>query len=311
VNARRRKAETYLLLVTIIWGSTFVITKSFLGEIPPLYYTAFRYLLSSIILLALFRRRLLTVSSLALKKGLVLGVILYVGFAFQTIGLQYTTASKSAFFTGLLVVLTPIVHAISRRFLNLRTKELKVGNIVGVVCAAVGLYLLTSPSGSAVNGGDMLTIVCAILFALYIVYLDYASDVPDKLQLTYVQFVFCGVAGLPIAFFSESFVWAFSAQFLLSLFYLSIFATIIAIWVQNQFQADTTPTRAAVIFAMEPVVAGLFAYVIRGENIGVAGVIGGVVMIAGLLLSELSDSLPLLNRPVRRSGPDPAITNRS
>lgn len=301
MSARRRKAETYLLLVTIIWGSTFVVTKSFLDEVPPLYYTAFRYLLASGILLAIFRSRLIRLSPIAIRKGTVLGIVLYAGFALQTIGLQYTTASKSAFFTGLLVVLTPIVYAFSRRFLNLQSKELKVGNLVGVLCATTGLYFLTSPGGSSFNTGDLLTTGCALLFAYYIVYLDYSSDVPDKLQLTYVQFLFCGVVGLAIAVPFEEFAWTISVHFITSLVYLSIFATIIAIWVQNQFQADTTPTRAAVIFAMEPVVAGIFAYFVRDEDIGFAGLLGGGIMIAGLILSELSDTIPVLRMPLRKS----------
>lgn len=232
-------------------------------------------------------------------KGSVLGVLLYFGFALQTIGLQYTTASKSAFITGMLVVLTPIVHFSIQHVLKMQRKQLRYGNIAGVIFSAIGLYLLTSPRGSEFNIGDAMTLGCAFLFAIYIVYLDFASSERDKLQLTYVQFLICGIFGLISAWIFEESKIIFSAEFIASLLYLTIFATIIAMWVQNQFQGDTTPTRVAVIFSVEPVIAGIFAYFIRGENIGVAGIIGGGIIIAGLFISEFCERIPLLSKDVR------------
>lgn len=294
----QRRAELYLLGVTVIWGSTFVITKSFLNETSPLFYSAYRFLLAAVLLYAAFYRRLNTIPRSTSRKGIVLGLILYTGFALQTVGLQYTTASKSAFFTGMLVVLTPIVHYTVQPILKSTRKSLKLGNLLGVICAAVGLYLLTSPEGSEFNTGDAMTLVCALLFACYIVYLDYASGEPDKLQLTFVTFVICATLGMPAAFLLEDFRASFSPGFVASLVYLTVFATILAMWVQNRYQGDTTPTRAAVIFAFEPVIAGIFAYCIRGEIVGAAGVIGGVIIFGGLLLSEFSDEVPILNATI-------------
>jgi drug/metabolite transporter (DMT)-like permease len=285
-------------MVTIVWGSTFVISKSLLDLVSPLYYTGIRFLLAATILLVFYFRRMINIPTSTMKKGAVLGLLLYFGFAFQTIGIMYTTASKSAFFTGMLVPLTPIVHYITQHYLKLERKALLVGNILGVVCAAFGLYLLTSPSGSGFNVGDGLTLICAAMFAFYIVYLDFASVEPDKLQLTFVQFVLCGALGMISAVFFEDIRLEFNAEFISSLLYLTIFATVIAMWVQNRFQGDTSPTRAAVIFSMEPVVAGVCAYYFRGENIGTAGVIGACIIMVGLLLSEFSDEIPLLKSSI-------------
>lgn len=294
----QRRAEVFILCVTVIWGSTFVVTKSFLDETSPLFYTAVRFLLAAFLLGVVFPRRFFSIPLSTVQKGSVLGLLLYVGFALQTIGMQYTTASKSAFFTGMLVVLTPIVHVSVQHIFRLPRRGLKLGNVVGVVCAAIGLYLLTSPAGSGFNIGDFLTLFCALMFAGYIVYLDFASGEPDKLQLTFIQFVVCGVLGLICALPFEDIRVATSGGYIVSLLYLTIFATVIAMWVQNRFQGDTTPTRAAVIFALEPVIAGILAYVFRGENIGITGVVGGGIIITGLLLSEFSEEIPLLNKSV-------------
>jgi len=296
----QRKSELYLLFVTVIWGSTFVISKALLDHASPLFYCGVRFLLAAGIVLAFYFQRVSVIPLSTIIKGSVLGGLLFLGFALQTIGLQYTTASKNAFFTGLLVVLTPIVHYSVQNILKLVRKPLKYGNIFGVVCAAIGLYLLTSPSGGAFNVGDALTLGCALMFALYIVYLDFASSEPDKLQLTYVQFVFCGILGLLSAWLFEDIRMEFTPNFVWSLLYLVIFATVISMWVQNHFQGYTTPTRAAVIFSLEPVIAAIFAYYVRGENIGMLGIAGGVFIMTGLVLSEFSDYIPGLKKSVVR-----------
>ena len=297
----QRRAEGYLFLATVIWGSTFVLAKFIVTENSPLLYTAARFLLATAILFFIFPRRLSKIPRSTLRRGGILGALLFTGFALQTIGQQYTTASKSAFLTGTLVVLTPIVHTIVQRFSRRAKRVLTIGNIAGVLFAAIGLYCMTSPSGAAFNLGDGLTLIAAFLFALYIIYLDVASVEPDRLQLTFVQFLFSGVAGLLCAPIFETMRAVLSLQVMAAFLYLTVFATIVASWIQNRFQGDTTPTRAAVIFSAEPVIAALFAYALRGEDIGLPGVIGGGLIIFGVLLSEFSDLLPGLNRGLTRS----------
>lgn len=241
-------------------------------------------------------RRLKHISRSTIIHGAVLGSLLYIGFALQTIGIQTTTASKSAFFTGMLVVFTPIVHYVSQHVLHLSKKSLKIGNIFGALCATLGLYLMTSPSGSGFSGGDGLTLIGALLFAGYIVYLDYASGEGDRMLLTFVQFSVCMFLSFGVAASFERMNVSWTNEFIVLLLYLTIFATIIAMAVQTRYQGDTTPTRAAVIFSIEPVLAAIFAYYIRDEMIGLLGVLGGAIIISGVLISEFSDEIPLLNR---------------
>jgi drug/metabolite transporter (DMT)-like permease len=288
--SKQPKAEFLLFLTTFVWGSTFVVVKGSLDDASPLFFITLRFLLASAILFLVFYKKIRVMTTSALKSGIVLGLFLYVGFAVQTVGLQYTTASKSAFFTGMLVVFTPIVQFIVEKRLPL------LGNIIGVILSAVGLFLLTSPEGSAFNIGDALTLLCAILFGFYIVYLDVVSQRDDRDILTFMQLFVSAVLGIISALLFEDIRFSVNSDLISSLLYLTIFATILTTWIQNRFQGDTTPTRAAVIFTLEPVIAATFAYYVRDEILGTTGIIGAGVIIVGLLVSEFSGMIPLLNK---------------
>ena len=296
----QRRAEALLLAATVIWGSTFVVTKGILDVASPLAYTSIRFILAALIVRFLFSGSAFSARRGVVAPGVVLGLLLFAGFAFQTIGLQYTSASKSAFFTGMLVVFTPIFHIAAQKWFSLPQKALLTGNIVGVVCSAAGIFLLSSPDGGGFSQGDAMTLAAAALFAIYIVYLDTSSRNVETMPLTFIVFLTCGVAGGLGALLTEEIRIVFGIDFYLPLAYLTIFATVIALGVQNRFQADTTPTRAAVIFSLEPVIAAVFAFLVRGEQLGPVGVAGGAIIFGGLILSELSEYIPILRRPIAR-----------
>jgi drug/metabolite transporter (DMT)-like permease len=279
----RTRAESYLLSLTIIWGSTFVLTKFILEDASPFVYVAIRFFAASLLFAAFFFRRLRTISKDGVAKGLVLGVLLFFGFVLQTIGLKFTTASKSAFITGLMVVFTPIFQLIIER------KAPKIGNIIGVVLVAIGLYLLTSPKGSEFNIGDALTLVCAVLFSIYTVYLSVYGKDHDPAHLTFVQFASTAIlAAIAIPFLETAYI-NLTFNFLLNLAYLAVMPTVVALYVMAKYQKYTTPTRSAIIYSMEPPFAAIFAFLIIGEQIGMIGIIGGMLILFGLIVSELSD----------------------
>jgi drug/metabolite transporter (DMT)-like permease len=286
----KTKAELALLATTLIWGNTFIAMKFVLREATPMLNVAIRFGVAAVFFLVAFRGRLFPLSKANVIKGSILGLFLFLGFASQNIGLQFTTASKSAFITGMMVVFVPILQIIIER------RSPKLGNIVGVVIVAAGLWLLTSPEGSEFNIGDALTIVCAVVFAVYIVYLDVISKEMTTEHLTFLQIASTGVyAWIAVAFFEHPVV-SFSPLSLLSLVYLTFLATVLTTYVQTRFQKDTTPTRAVVIFSVEPVIASVSAYFVLGEQLGALGVVGGGLIIAGVLISELSDNIPVLSR---------------
>lgn len=278
----RTRAELSLLAITLIWGSTFATSKYLLGSISPLLYIGVRFLLAILIFWALFPKRAFAGTRDTWFKGAVLGVLLFLGFATQTVGLQYTGASKSAFVTGMMVAFTPICQLIIER------RAPKIGNIIGIILVTLGLYFLTSPAGSRFNLGDGLNLICAVTFALYIVYLDVYSKDIDPAHLTMVQFVVCMVLGFVSGGAFETLRFTPDTLGFSALLYLTIFATVVALFVQNRFQKDTTPTRSAVIFSIEPVIAAGFSYLLLGEVLGVLGMIGGGLIVGGILISELS-----------------------
>ncbi len=279
----RTRAEIYLLSITIIWGSTFVLTKFILESASPFVYISLRFGIASLLFGLLFYKRILKISKNAIQHGLVLGVLLFVGFILQTVGLQYTTASKSAFVTGLMVVFTPFFQ------LLIEKKPPKIGNIIGVVLVTVGLYLLTSPQGSEFNIGDGLTLICALTFGLYIVYLDLFGNKHDPAALTITQFVSTAVLAIIAIPFLETARLNINVNFILILSYLIFMPTIVALYIMTKHQRYSTPTRSAIIYSMEPPIAAIFEFVIIGEIVGIMGVVGGGLILFGLIISELSD----------------------
>jgi drug/metabolite transporter (DMT)-like permease len=289
---QRTRSEFYLLSLTIIWGSTFILTKFILESVSPLVYISVRFTAASILFAAIFFRRLLVISKDAIVKGTILGVFLFAGFALQTIGLKYTTASKSAFVTGLMVVFTPLFQLIIER------KSPKIGNIIGVLLVAIGLFFLTSPEGSEFNTGDALTLICAVLFSLYTVYLNIFGEKHDPAHLTFMQFISTALLSVLAIPFLETAYINISGNFLLIIAYLSIMPTVVALYVMAKYQKNTTPTRSAVIYSMEPPFAALFAFLVIGEKIGIAGIVGGILILFGLIISELSDVI--FNRKMKK-----------
>lgn len=279
-----------LFLITLIWGGTFVAVKGSLDDVSPMLFLALRFSIATVLFVSIFFRRLSGLTGDTLKKGVILGILLCLGYGFQTYGLQYTSASKSGFITGLLVVFTPIFQwGIERR-------RPKLGNVIGVVLVTIGLWFLSAPAESDFNIGDGLTLVCAILFALYIVLLGLYGKGHDAIHLTFLQLAVTTALLMP-GLGTEKMRITFSPGSLLGLAYTGVLATVITTFLQTQYQKDTTPTRAAVIFTLEPVFAAIFAYLILKEIIGIMGIVGGALIFSGLIVSELSDVLTRIFGP--------------
>ncbi len=286
---RKTRAELALLSMTVLWGGTFPIAKIGMESISPILLIAIRFTIAAAFLL-LFVRKVFPFPPGALAKGSVLALFLFLGFVAQNIGLTITTASKSAFITGLMVLFVPLLQFVIER------RAPKVGNIVGILVVVTGLWLLTSPEGASLNAGDALTLVCAVLFAVYIVYLDVVSRDMSALQLLFIQMTSTAVFAIAATLVFEPVRFSWNGQAIAALLYLTFLATLLTTYVQTRYQKETTPTRAVVIFSIEPVIASVLAYLILGEVLGPLGALGGGLIIAGVLLSELSDAIPLLNR---------------
>lgn len=286
--SRSLKAHLLLVLITFIWGATFVVVKDSLNDSTPLLYNAVRMTLAAVVLAAIFHRQLHSITREVAIAGIVIGTLLWIGYECQTAGLKYTTPSKSAFLTGISVVLVPVLLALTwRRHVNHWT-------LAGVAAAFVGLYLLTVPASGGgslfadVNRGDLLTLGCAVSFAFQIIYLGRAAQRFPFAQIVVLEIASCALwMWISIPIFERTAFMRMSSSMLISIGVTALLGTVAAFIVQGWAQQFTPPTHTALIFALEPVFAGVTSYIVVHERLGTRGGIGAGLILAGVLISEL------------------------
>jgi drug/metabolite transporter (DMT)-like permease len=291
-------SEGALLLNTIIWGATFALIKTALNDISPMMFISFRFTLAALLLLPIYKSVLKVLNKQLLIQGVFLGLLYFLGFASQTIGLKYTTATKSGFITGTFVVFTPIFQV----FIEKRMPG--KGSLIAIVLVIAGLVLLSSKGeslldvfneiGTNFNIGDFLTLICAIFFALYLVYLDIISKQHPYMPLVFLQIAVTAIGGILMAgIFSTTgieepfYVLNFNVVF--AIIYTALLATVLTTILQTKYQKFVTPTKAGIIFSLEPIFAAVLAYMLLTEQISNFGFIGCILIFTGLLASELID----------------------
>lgn len=284
-------AALWLALVTLVWGTTFIVNAKVIGREPPIFYLMLRFAVASVLLVPAWVRIRRTPRLFA--DSVIMGVLLAFGMAFQIAGQTETTASKTAFITGLSVVLTPIFGVFRFR------KSPPAAALAGVALATAGFCLLTWPRGGGTIGrGDLMVLGCAVFFALYIVENSVRAPRHHPLIFTAWQIAICtGVLWVLSAWLRmarpalgvtpfECRPVTFDTGFLLAVLYMSTFATIGTFGVQTWAQTKISATQAAIIFALEPVWTAIFAAFILAETLGPRSLAGGALVIAGILVSE-------------------------
>jgi drug/metabolite transporter (DMT)-like permease len=274
-----------LFASTIIWGLSFTVMKSILGkEISLLLFLFTRFVLASLIIYPFCRPKLRTLGKSGLIAGLILGILEAIGFATQSAGILFTTASKSAFITGLSAVTIPFYHFFHKK----KLPEPIV--IVALVFAALGLFLLTGPAGGGFNIGDFLTLICALTFGAQIYYMGQVTSKYDTLALTFVELTTTAVlAGLILPL--EHIEFHPSPMGLLAIAFMIIFATAVGLGVQTWAQKRTSAVRAGLMYTAEPVFAFIFAALLLGERFNLLQKVGGLTIIVAVLGSEVIPAL--------------------
>lgn len=285
MNSARLRAELALAAVTVIWGWSFVIVKKALEDLPTFLFLALRFGVASFTLVLLFRGRLGQHSHRwkeTLRAGLVTGLCLASGYFFQTAGLRYTTASKSAFLTGLTMAVVPFLAAAVSR------KPPQLSELFGVAVAVTGMALLTLPPGTfSMAWGDTLTLGCTLAFAAHVVAVGYWSSRTAWELLTLTQIFLTGLLSFVLAWGLEPMEAPWNLRIAGAVLFTGVLATAIPFSVQCWAQSFTTPTRTALIFALEPVTAAVAAYFWAGERLSVRGWLGATLILCGVLLVEL------------------------
>lgn len=276
--------ELAMVAVTAVWGSTFVLVRDAVAQIPPFAFIAYRFLAAALLLVAI-RPRLAAVGTPELAAGAVAGLALFAGYGFQTVGLQYTTASNAGFITGLSVVLTPLLGGLLLRQSPGRWP------VTGALLAAAGLGLL-SLQALEVRRGDALVLGCAVAFATHILLLGRYAPRLSSYRLAVVQMATAGLCGLAWAGVAGDLVAPATAEVWVALAITAVAASAAAFLIQTRAQREVSPTRTAVIFTMEPVFAGLFGFLLAGERLSARGWLGAGLILAGMLVAELGGRQP-------------------
>jgi drug/metabolite transporter (DMT)-like permease len=282
------KADLTLAFIAFLWGVTFLLVKNALVGVSATLFLAFRFTLAALILAVVFRRRIAQgFTREQWIAGAVTGTILMAGYILQTIGLHTTTPSKSAFLTGLYIVLVPFAGALVYRNVPHWIEA------VGVLVAGVGMSLLSIPglttSGErlSVSRGDLLTIGCAALFALHMVMLGHYAPRVGFESISVLQVGFAALSAVLFTPIIENPFIHWQAPVVIAILVCGVLATAVAFLLQSWAQQYTTATHAALIFSLEPVFAWLVSWRWEGETLSFQAGCGALLILAGILVVEL------------------------
>lgn len=278
---KRFLADISLLVVVIIWGYTFVAIKESLSFISPANFIFLRFAISSFLLLVIFSFKLKGLTFKTVKSGFIAGFFLFLAYLFQTIGLQFTTASNGGFITGFSVILVPLFSSVI--FKTPPSRE----NIIGAIFAFIGLIFISFKGLSAINIGDFMVFICAIAVAFHILFVGIYSRYNDSALLTVIQILTVTIFSLVFVPFSGDFTIPHRSDVWFAIVFCAFFATVVAYLIQTSMQKFTSSSHTALIFSGEPVFAGIFGYFFLGETFDLLQIVGCLLILSGMLISEL------------------------
>ncbi|MGC9166181.1 MAG: DMT family transporter [Thermoplasmata archaeon] len=273
-----KKSPIYILIATIIWGSTFPLMKLSLNYINPVFFNFLRFIIASIIFFPISYKSIAKSGKNEFFKGLILGIFVTSGYIFQIIGLKYTDPDSSTFITSLYIVIAPILAYF---FLK---EDLKTKNIFSLILAIIGLLIFSQAYEYGLNFGDILTLISAISYGFQVVLIDKYSKEIDIMVLSSYQLFF-------VTIFTAALLPLYGIQMKLNLelifivIYISIFATALALFLQILGQKDLDAKTASFIFVFEPVFGAIFSYLITNEKFNFLMIIGSILILIASIVS--------------------------
>lgn len=289
MQSRTLRSDLMLLLTAAIWGTAFVAQRVGMDYVGPFTFNASRFFLGALSLLPL----LLIIKPTPVKRdsgkkplslwqgGLLAGSLLFAGSTLQQVGLQYTTAGNAGFITGLYIILVPIIAL----FWGQKTGR---NTWIGGVLAVFGLYLLSITDDFTLAYGDLLQLIGALFWAGHVLVIGWLSPQMDALRLSIVQFFTCGLVSLGVALFIEEPTFASIGMAWQPIAYAGLLSVGVAYTLQVFAQKTAPASHAAIILSLEAVFAVLGGYFLLGERLDMQGIIGCGLMLAGMLISQIS-----------------------
>ncbi len=286
-------ADLSLVLIALFWGLSFVAMKDALDSFPTFWLLVLRFSSASILMCVIFWRRVISITREDVHAGVVVGFFLFLGYATQTLGLNYTTPGKQAFLTSTYVVIVPFLSWGFRRIF-----PGAISFVASLICL-VGMAFLTLQENATIGIGDTLTFVCAIFFALHIIVIEYYVADRDPLILTTLQIVMVALLSLPVALLFESWPGFQGGSGLWSIAYTVILCTVIAFAVQNTAQKYTPSTHAAILLSLESVFGAFAGIYFMNEVFTPRMVVGCALIFIAVLLTVSGPSLLRMISPKR------------
>lgn len=277
------RADLLLLSVAIAWGVTFLMVQEAIDSTPVYSFLFFRFGLASILMFFIAYKYFKFINKQTILFGILLGSILFSAFATQTFGLAYTKSSIVAFITGLNVICVPFLAYFIFK------DHVRKNVLIATIIAVIGLYLLTMSGELSLGFGEFLTLICAFLFALHIIFTGKFSKEVNVYLLVLFQLITVTILslGFSLVLDDTTFNLNYDYTFFKAVIVTAVFATVYAFLIQTYMQQFTTATKTAVIFTMEPVSAAIYGYFAGGEILTSIQILGAVLIIFATLVAEL------------------------
>ncbi len=289
------RADLLMLLAAAIWGFAFVAQREGMETMGPFLFNTARFFIGTVFLLPIVwylskKKKVSADKETSTKKlwiaGIVAGLFLFTASSFQQVGIQYTTAGKAGFITGLYIFFVPLIGI----FFGQRTGS---GTWLGAFIAVIGLYLLSINEDFSIARGDLLQLICAVFFAAHVLVIGYVAKRMDPLKLSLIQYFVSGVLSLFIAIAIEVITWQMIVDTAIPLIYAGIMSIGVGYTLQVVAQQHAKSSHAAIILGLEGAFAVLGGWLILDENLSTRGMIGCVLMLSGMFLSQLLPRLSL------------------
>jgi len=275
------KGTIFIIFATLFWGMSFVFMKEGGSLLDGFTFLFWRFFLATGILIFIFFKKIPLINKRLIKIGFILSIPLAITYGTQIVGLQYTLASKSAFIVSLSVILVPI-------FLSIINKKLpSLNKTIAVIIATCGLAILTISGKFNFNQGDILSLLCAISFAVYIILLGKYTKKEDSALLTITQLASITIITGLISIFSGKISIPTGYTLWQAILFTSIFATALGYLIQTHYQKYISEIKTAIIFAFEPVFGAITAIFYLGESLTMRIILGGVLIFIALIISEV------------------------
>jgi len=289
------KADILMLIAAAIWGFAFVAQRQGMETMGPFLFNTARFFIGVAVLSPLVwylskKKKSSNKVEVSTKKlifaGTIAGLFLFAASSFQQVGLQYTTAGKAGFITGLYIFFVPLIGL----FLGQKTGS---GTWLGAIIALIGLYLLSINEDFSIAEGDLLQLVCAVFFAAHVLVIGYLAKRMDPLKLSLVQYCVAGVLSLFIAIAIEVITWDMIVDTAIPLLYAGVMSIGVGYTLQVVAQQHAKSSHAAIILGLEGAFAVLGGWLILDEYLSTRGLIGCGLMLTGMFLSQLLPKLSL------------------